>query len=139
LLLGDDAALVVTLFALTPRFSSAALLRVFKGSVVRLFRHPCGSAVAAEVYDSLPAAERNALVSEFYSRESALLGGAQSAAGRLGSLVDAWEGMDGPKRRGTMKHLIGALSPIIEKAYVDPAAIHRCARKSLFTQVYAAP
>ena len=105
----------------------AGILRACKGSVVKLFRHPTGSAVMAELYNELPPAERNALVAEFYSREFSVLGGAQSAAGQMGSLVAAWEGMEGPKRRAIMKHLILALSPIIEKAYVDPAPIHRCA------------
>lgn len=81
----------------------------------------------ADLYHELAPAERNAMVAEFYSREFSVLGGAQSAAGQLGSLVAAWEGMDGPKRRAIMKHMILALSPIIEKAYVDPAPIHRCA------------
>ena len=105
----------------------AALARACKGNVVKLFRHPCGSPVIAEIYDASPTAERNALVAEFYSREFAVLGGAQSAAGKLGSLVEAWDGMDGPQRRATMRHLILALTPIIEKAYVDPVAIHRYA------------
>lgn len=99
-----------------------------RGSAVKLFRHPVGSAVAADLYAELPAAERNALLAEFYGREHAVLGGPASAAGKLGSLVDAWGGMDAAKRRATLKHLIGALAPIIEKAYVDPPPMHRCAR-----------
>jgi hypothetical protein len=103
----------------------AALLRACKGNVVKLFRNPCSSAVVADIYDELPAAERNAMVAEFYSREFALLGGAQSAAGRIANLVTAWKHLEGAKRRSIMKYLIMSLTPIVEKAYVDPSAIHR--------------
>ena len=95
--------------------------------MVKLFRHPCSSPVISELYDQLGAAERNVLVSEFYSREYVLFGSTQSSAGQMSSLVAAWDTMDGAKRRAIMKHLILALEPIIEKAYVDPAAMHRCA------------
>lgn len=103
----------------------AALLRACKGNVVKLFRNPCSSAVVADIYDELPSAERNAMIAEFYSREFALLGGSQSAAGRIDSLVTAWPQLEGAKQRSIMKYLIMALTPIMEKAYVDPSAIHR--------------
>lgn len=94
---------------------------------MKLFRHPTGSAVMADLYAELQTAERNALVAEFYSREYTVLGGAQSAAGKLDSLVTVWDTLDGPKRRAIMKHLILSLTPVIEKGYVDPAPVHRCA------------
>lgn len=93
---------------------------------MKLFKHPCGSAVVADLYEELSAADRNAIVAEFYSRETALLG-AKSSTATLKSLVDAWPTMDGTERRSTMQRLIMALQPIIEKAYVDPPAIHRYA------------
>ena len=105
----------------------AAMLRAVKGNVVKLFRHPCSSPVLSDLYDDLPPAERNALIAEFYARDFALLGGALSAAGRLDDLVAAWPTLDGARRRGMLQHLLSALSPIIEKGYVDPSAIHRCA------------
>lgn len=91
---------------------------------MKLFKHPCGSAVIADLYEELPAADRNAIVAEFYSRETALLG-AKASTATLRSLVDAWPAMDATERRMTMQRLILALNPIIEKAYVDPPAIHR--------------
>jgi hypothetical protein len=93
---------------------------------VKLFRHPTGSAVMADLYSELQTAERNAVVAEFYSREFALLGGAQSSAGKLDSLVSVWDSLDGLKRRAIMKRMILCLTPIIEKGYVDPAPVHRC-------------
>ena len=92
---------------------------------MKLFKHPCGSAVVADLYEELPAADRNAIVAEFYSRETALLG-AKTSTATLKSLVDAWPTMDSTEKRSTMQRLILALNPIIEKAYVDPPAIHRC-------------
>lgn len=91
---------------------------------MKLFKHPCGSPVIADLYDELPAAERNGLIAEFYSRETALLG-AKTSTATLKSLVEAWPSMDGTDRRSTMQRLILALQPIIEKGYVDPAPIHR--------------
>ena len=113
----------------------AAIARAVRGSVVKLFRHPAGSAVVADLYSELPPAERNALLAEFYSREHAVLGGPASAAGQIGSLVDAWEGFDAAKRRAVLKHLIAALAPIIEKAYVDPLPMHRCSASLLARRV----
>jgi hypothetical protein len=80
----------------------------------------------ADLYSELQTAERNAVVAEFYSREFALLGGAQSSAGKLDSLVSVWDSLDGLKRRAIMKRMILCLTPIIEKGYVDPAPVHRC-------------
>ena len=82
--------------------------------------------MVADLYEELPAADRNAIVAEFYSRETALLG-AKTSTATLKSLVDAWPAMDATEKRSTMQRLILALNPIIEKAYVDPPAIHRCA------------
>lgn len=101
------------------------VVRAFKGHVTKLFRHPCGSAVLSDLYDELTGPERNVLVAEFYGREYALFGSAQSAAGALSSLSQAWASMDGRKRRAVMQSLILALQPIIEKGYLDPAPMHR--------------
>jgi hypothetical protein len=106
-------------------FAHAAMQRALKGSVVKLFKHPCGSAVMADLYEELPSAERNAMIAEFYSQQAALLGPKASTA-TLHSLVDAWPLMDGTVRRATLQRLFLSLQPILEKAYVDPPAIHRC-------------
>lgn len=100
------------------------MVRACKGSVVKLFRHPCGSPVLTDLYDELQTAERNVLVAEFYSREVALLGPKASTL-TLNSLTEAWPEMDGLQRRSTMQRLIQSLHPILEKAYVDPPPIHR--------------
>lgn len=105
----------------------AGVLRAVQGSVVKCFRHPVASVVLSDLYEELPAAERNAMVAEFYSREWSVLGGAASAAGGLASLTKAWPDFDSTRQREILKHLILALQPIIEKGYVDPVAIHRCA------------
>lgn len=103
---------------------NADILRACKGSVVKLFRHPCGSPVLTDLYDELPTAERNVLVAEFYSREVALLG-PKAATLTVSNLTEAWPEMDSLQRRSTMQRLIQSLHPILEKAYVDPPPIHR--------------
>lgn len=106
-------------------------MRACRGSVVKLFRHPCSSPVVTDLYDELQTAERNVLIAEFYSRDVALLGPKASTL-ELNSLTDAWPGMNGLQRRSTMQRLIQSLQPILEKAYVDPPPIHRCAISQTF-------
>ena len=45
---------------------------MFKGHVVRLLRHPCGSRVINELYTAASTKQRRALTAEFYGREAVL-------------------------------------------------------------------
>lgn len=48
------------------------VMKGFKGHVVRLLRHPCGSRVINELYTAASTKQRRGLTAEFYGREAVL-------------------------------------------------------------------
>lgn len=50
----------------------AGVMKAFKGQVVRMLRHPCGSRVINELYTAASTKQRRALCAEFYGREAVL-------------------------------------------------------------------
>ena len=53
-------------------------MKAFKGQVVRMLRHPCGSRVINELYTAASTKQRRALTAEFYGREAMLFHEASS-------------------------------------------------------------
>lgn len=53
--------------------NAAAVLQAIKGHVPMLLRHPCGASVVDELYNVVPALQRNHLAAEFYGKEYTLL------------------------------------------------------------------
>ena len=47
-------------------------MKAFKGQVVKMLRHPCGSRVINELYTAASTKQRRALCAEFYGREAVL-------------------------------------------------------------------
>lgn len=47
----------------------AGFMKTFKGQVVKLLRHPCGSRVINELYTRASGKQRKLLAAEFYGRE----------------------------------------------------------------------
>lgn len=58
------------------------MLAHFRGNVVKLARHPCGSAVLEMAYSLSNAVQRSALVAEFYGPEFALKAHAAIVSGK---------------------------------------------------------
>ena len=56
----------------------AGLMKAFKGQVVKMLRHPCGSRVINELYTAASTKQRRALCAEFYGREAVLFHEASS-------------------------------------------------------------
>ena len=56
------------------------VMKVFKGHVVRLLRHPCGSRVINELYTAASTKQRRGLTAEFYGREAVLFHEASSSS-----------------------------------------------------------
>ena len=53
-------------------------MKAFKGQVVKMLRHPCGSRVINELYTAASTKQRRALCAEFYGREAVLFHEASS-------------------------------------------------------------
>eukprot|EP00899_Mesostigma_viride_P022877 jgi/Mesvir1/3774/Mv08221-RA.1 len=116
--------LVTKLIDYAKKDMKETFLSCFHGKVVKLMRHPCGSAVVEHFYHQGNAAEKQALVMEFYSHEFRLFKGIQVAGkGRLSELMGA---AASPAERFKMvQHLAICLQPIIEKGIVDHTVVHR--------------
>lgn len=51
---------------------AAGLIKTFKGQLVKLLRHPCGSKVIDELYLRASGKQRTVMAAEFYGREMIL-------------------------------------------------------------------
>lgn len=109
---------------------SSALVKRFRGHVASLLRHPTGAAVADELYARAPQRDKDAMAAELYSREYAVFapGSSSSSVSQIpASLAGALEarGGDARARREMLSRVAALLTPLLEKASVDPPLVHR--------------
>ncbi|XP_024527180.1 pumilio homolog 24 isoform X2 [Selaginella moellendorffii] len=96
------------------------LLSILHGNVVRLLRHPTGSAVVEHAYHAASGSQKQELVSEFFSPEFRLF--RNITKGRIKEMLS-----DEPaaKRKTVLEHMTLSIQPILEKGIVDHSIIHR--------------
>lgn len=67
---------------------SAAVVKLFRGKVGTLLRHPTGQKVLDDLYFKASSAERNTLAAEVYMREFGLFG---ATVGGIEVCASSWE------------------------------------------------
>ena len=92
---------------------------MFKGHIAHLLRHPCGAPVVDDLYTQANAQQRSAMVAELYGREYVLF---SSETKRLPEL---FEEITVAQQRTVLRHISQHAIPIMEKAMIDPAIVHR--------------
>lgn len=95
---------------------------MYRGHIPGLLRHPCGAAVVDDLYTAASAQQRTALVAEFYGREFTLFGGSEAV--RLPELLTQ---LPPAKTAAVLRNMTIQLTPVMEKALIDPAITHRWA------------
>lgn len=102
--------------------------------MVELLRHPHGADVLVDLYDAASSSQRNAMASEAYGREFALLGeGGTGVNGSapLSHVRVLLAGADASRRRAVVASLQRALEPVLEKGLLHPPITHRLLREYL--------
>lgn len=101
------------------------LVRLFKGHIAELLRHPAGTDVLVDMYDVAPQPLRNAMCAELYGREYALFDGVDQQGGSIAHLKQLLDGAAPAKRRAVLQHLSKQLAPVMEKGLLHPPMTHR--------------
>ncbi|EIE25301.1 ARM repeat-containing protein [Coccomyxa subellipsoidea C-169] len=112
--------LVCKLIDTAPKSATEGFLKAFKGQVVKLLRHPCGSRVINELYLRASGKQRTVLAAEFYGREMILF--SQDAAPK--NLAETLSSMDDTAKYKVMQQMSINLIPIMEKGLLDPVIVH---------------
>ncbi|KAG0594053.1 hypothetical protein M758_UG043700 [Ceratodon purpureus] len=99
------------------------MLSLLHGNVVALLRHPHASPVVEHAYTLSNSAQKQELLSEFYSPEFRLFKGLNTPG--KGRLVEFFASEPAAKKRFVLQHMTLALQPILEKGIVDHSIIHR--------------
>ncbi|GBG90606.1 hypothetical protein CBR_g50950 [Chara braunii] len=99
------------------------LLSTLRRNVVPLLRHPCGSSVIEQAYQSADSVQQMDLVAEFYAPEFQLFKDALPA--KCSSLKDIMAEVPPLKKGSILQHLTLSLQPIVEKGIVDHSIVHR--------------
>lgn len=99
------------------------MLSLLHGNVVALLRHPHASPVVEHAYSLANAAQKQELLSEFYSPEFKLFKGLNTPG--KGKLVEFLASETAAKKRSVLQHMTLAIQPILEKGIVDHSIIHR--------------
>ena len=97
----------------------AGILKLFKGHVAQLLRHPCGTNVIDALYNEANAKQQAAMAAELYGREFVLFSG---EAKRLPELMQE---LPPAKQKAVLHNLAQHAIPIMEKALVDSPLGHR--------------
>ena len=103
-------------------------LKLYRGHLAGLLRHPTGAAVVDELYSRATPAQRDGMAAEFYSREYVLFpsGGSAGAPSTVPpSLAAALDGAPPPRRAAILARLATQVTPILDKGMLDPALTHR--------------
>jgi pumilio family protein 6 len=109
----------------------ADLVKLFKGHVAELLRHPCGADVLDDLYNVSPVSCRNALCAELYGREFSLFGGVSTPGESISHLSQLLSSVDSSKKQAVLRSLFKGLAPVLEKALLHPAMTHRLLRELL--------
>lgn len=114
--------LVIRMFDHASKEQTHRMIAQLHGEVVALLRHPSGSAVVEHAYNLGSKAEKQELLSEFYSAEFRLFKGVLLAGtGRVVDLINA----EPTKKNAILQHMTLSLQPILEKGIVDHSIVHR--------------
>lgn len=108
-----------------------ALVKLFKGHVAELLRHPCGADVLDDLYNVAPTSCRNTMCAELYGREFSLFGGVSAQGESISHLSQLLAGVDAAKRQAVLQALYKGLAPVLEKALLHPVMTHRLIRELL--------
>ena len=95
------------------------ILKMFKGHVAHLVRHPCGAAIIDDVYHVANAQQRTAMVAELYGREFVLF------SGEARSITSFIHDLPLPKQKAVIRNMSQHAIPLMEKALVDSPLVHR--------------
>lgn len=106
-------------------------MKLFKGHVAELLRHPCGADVLDDLYNVSPQSCRNAMCAELYGREYSLFGGVTAQGEAISGLSQLLSGVDANKRQVVLQSLFKGLAPVLEKALLHPVMTHRLIRELL--------
>jgi pumilio family protein 6 len=106
-------------------------VKLFKGHVSELLRHPCGADVLDDLYNVSPQSCRNAMCAELYGREFSLFGGVSTPGESISHLGQLLAGVDASKRQAVLRSLYKGLAPVLEKALLHPVMTHRLIRELL--------
>ena len=110
-----------------------ALVKHFRGHIASLLRHPTGAPVVDELYARASQREKDAMTAELYSKEYAVFApGSSSGSVNSSSSIPpslsgalAARGADARARREMLSRVAALLTPLLEKAMVDPPIVHR--------------
>lgn len=97
----------------------AGILKIFKGHIAHLLRHPCGAAVVDDLYTQANAQQRSAMVAELYGKEYVLF------SSETKQLPELFKELTAAQQRTVLRHIGQHAVPIMEKALIDPAIVHR--------------
>ncbi|KAL3132742.1 hypothetical protein ABBQ32_009245 [Trebouxia sp. C0010 RCD-2024] len=111
--------LLSKLVTVAPKSQIAGIVKMFKGHVAHLVRHPCGAAIIDDVYHVASAQQRTAMVAELYGREFVLF------SGEAKSITDFIHELPLPKQKAVIRNMAQHAIPIMEKALVDSPLVHR--------------
>ncbi|KAL0034219.1 hypothetical protein WJX77_003906 [Trebouxia sp. C0004] len=95
------------------------ILKMFRGHIAQLLRHPCGAAVIDDLYNEATRKQQAAMAAELYGREYVLFSG---EAKRLPELMKE---LPAAKQKAVLRNMAQHAIPIMEKALVDPPLVHR--------------
>ena len=108
-----------------PTPPAAALVRLFRGHIAELLRHPQGADVLVDLYDVAPSALRNSMCAEFYGKEYALFDGVSQPGSSVVRLSGLMACVPVVKQRRIMQYMSRCMLPIVEKAILHPPMAHR--------------
>jgi pumilio family protein 6 len=106
-------------------------VRLFRGHVAELLRHPAGADVLDDLYHVAPTPCRNALCAELYGREFSLFGGVATQGDAIAHLGQLLAQVGAAKRGAVVGSVYRGLAPVLEKALLHPAMTHRLLRELL--------
>ncbi|BDA41597.1 Pumilio homolog 3 [Coccomyxa sp. Obi] len=112
--------LVCKLIDTAPKSATEGFMKAFKGQVVKLLRHPCGSRVINELYTRASGKQRKLLAAEFYGREMVIF--SQDAAPK--TLAECLGSMDDTGKHRVVQQMSINLIPVLEKGLLDPILVH---------------
>jgi pumilio family protein 6 len=90
-------------------------VKLFKGHIAELLRHPAGADVLVDLYDVAPQPLRNAMCAELYGREYVLFDGVQQKGSEVQRLKQLYDASNAAKQKSILESLTKGLSPVVEK------------------------
>ena len=101
------------------QLSCAGIMKLFKGHVAHLLRHPCGVNVIDALYNEANPKQQAAMAAELYGSEYVLF------SGEAKRLRDLMQDLPPAKQKAVLRNIAQHAIPIMEKALVDSPLGHR--------------